>query len=62
MQDRLGYDRWVAQGGDWGSAITHAMASQRRGVLLAAHVNLPWSSRDAPGAANQARAGGAGRS
>jgi pimeloyl-ACP methyl ester carboxylesterase len=41
MQDRLGYDRWVAQGGDWGSAITHAMASQRPRGLLAAHVNLP---------------------
>lgn len=41
MQDRLGYSRWVAQGGDWGSAITHAIASQRPRGLLAAHVNLP---------------------
>ncbi len=41
MQERLGYSRWVAQGGDWGSAITHAMASQRPHGLLAAHVNLP---------------------
>ncbi|WP_082906152.1 epoxide hydrolase family protein [Bradyrhizobium centrolobii] len=41
MQERLGYGRWVAQGGDWGSAITHAMASQRPQGLLAAHVNLP---------------------
>ena len=41
MHERLGYDRWVAQGGDWGSAITHAMASQRPEGLLAAHVNLP---------------------
>ncbi|MEH2510600.1 pimeloyl-ACP methyl ester carboxylesterase [Nitrobacteraceae bacterium AZCC 1564] len=41
MQERLGYSRWVAQGGDWGSAITHAMASQRPQGLLAAHVNLP---------------------
>lgn len=38
---RLEYRRWVAQGGDWGSAITHAMASQRPDGLLAAHVNLP---------------------
>jgi pimeloyl-ACP methyl ester carboxylesterase len=41
MKERLGYSRWVAQGGDWGSAITHAMASQRPQGLLAAHVNLP---------------------
>ncbi|WP_249159523.1 epoxide hydrolase family protein [Bradyrhizobium tropiciagri] len=41
IQERLGYARWVAQGGDWGSAITHAMASQRPAGLLAAHVNLP---------------------
>ncbi|CAM2155847.1 putative epoxide hydrolase [Pararobbsia alpina] len=41
MRERLGYRRWVAQGGDWGSAITHAMASQRPQGLLAAHVNLP---------------------
>ncbi|TGS65572.1 epoxide hydrolase [Mesorhizobium sp. M3A.F.Ca.ET.201.01.1.1] len=41
MTERLGYDRWVAQGGDWGSAVTHAMASQRPKGLLAAHVNLP---------------------
>lgn len=30
----------VAQGGDWGSAITHALASQQPAGLLAAHVNL----------------------
>lgn len=41
LMQRLGYGRWVAQGGDWGSAITHAMASQRPRGLLAAHVNLP---------------------
>lgn len=41
MRDRLGYDHWVAQGGDWGSAVTHALASQRPQGLLAAHVNLP---------------------
>ncbi|HEY3598736.1 MAG TPA: epoxide hydrolase, partial [Paraburkholderia sp.] len=41
MQERLGYRHWVAQGGDWGSAITHALASQRPQGLMAAHVNLP---------------------
>ncbi|MFC3941353.1 epoxide hydrolase [Pseudomonas gingeri NCPPB 3146 = LMG 5327] len=41
MTERLGYERWVAQGGDWGSAITTALASQKPQGLLAAHVNLP---------------------
>ncbi len=39
---RLGYGRWVAQGGDWGSGVTHALAHQRPAGLLAAHVNLPF--------------------
>jgi hypothetical protein len=26
LMDRLGYDRYVAQGGDWGAAVTQAMA------------------------------------
>jgi pimeloyl-ACP methyl ester carboxylesterase len=41
MQEKLGYTQWVAQGGDWGSAITHALAGERPQELLAAHVNLP---------------------
>lgn len=41
MTERLGYRRWVAQGGDWGSAITTALAGQKPDGLLAAHVNLP---------------------
>ena len=42
LMQRLGYDRWVAQGGDWGSGVTHALAHQRPPGLLAAHVNLPF--------------------
>jgi pimeloyl-ACP methyl ester carboxylesterase len=38
---RLGYDRWVAQGGDWGSGVTHALAHARPDGLMAAHVNWP---------------------
>lgn len=41
MTDRLEYTHWVAQGGDWGSAITTALAGQAPKGLLAAHVNLP---------------------
>ncbi len=38
---RLGYTRWVAQGGDWGSLITHRLAQRKPSGLIAAHVNLP---------------------
>lgn len=30
LRDRLGYAQWVAQGGDWGSAVTTAIAKARR--------------------------------
>ncbi|MBV1918364.1 MAG: epoxide hydrolase [Sphingomonadaceae bacterium] len=36
----LGYDRYVAQGGDWGSAVTSAMALQKPGGLAAIHLNM----------------------
>jgi len=39
LMQRLGYDRWVAQGGDWGAGVTHALAHQRPQGLIAAHVN-----------------------
>jgi len=39
LMPRLGYDRWVAQGGDWGAGVTHALAHQRPQGLIAAHVN-----------------------
>jgi epoxide hydrolase len=39
LMQRLGYNRWVAQGGDWGSGVTHALAHQRPQGLIAAHVN-----------------------
>jgi len=39
LMPRLGYERWVAQGGDWGAGVTHALAHQRPSGLIAAHVN-----------------------
>src|SRR5260221_9332529 len=39
LMPRLGYERWVAQGGDWGAGVTHALAHQRPRGLIAAHVN-----------------------
>jgi pimeloyl-ACP methyl ester carboxylesterase len=38
---RLGYSRYVAQGGDWGSPISSAMARQAVAGLLGIHINLP---------------------
>jgi pimeloyl-ACP methyl ester carboxylesterase len=41
LMTRLGYTRYVAQGGDWGSPISSAMARQKAAGLLAVHINLP---------------------
>lgn len=37
----LGYDRFVAQGGDWGSAVTTELGIQRPPGLIAIHLNMP---------------------
>ena len=36
----LGYERWFAQGGDWGSAITETIARQNLGGCAGIHVNM----------------------
>jgi epoxide hydrolase len=41
LMKRLGYTKWVAQGGDWGSGVTHALGHIRPQGLVAAHVNWP---------------------
>jgi pimeloyl-ACP methyl ester carboxylesterase len=41
LMKRLGYTRYVAQGGDWGAPISSAMARQAPAGLLGIHVNLP---------------------
>ena len=38
---RLRYTRYVAQGGDWGTPISSAMARQKAEGLLGIHINLP---------------------
>jgi pimeloyl-ACP methyl ester carboxylesterase len=40
LMDRLGYTRYVAQGGDVGAAVTDAMGRQAPEGLLGIHVNL----------------------
>ena len=41
LMKRLGYTRYVAQGGDWGAVVTVAMGRQAPAGLLGIHVNLP---------------------
>lgn len=41
LMQRLGYTRYVAQGGDWGSPVSSAMARQSAPGLLGIHINLP---------------------
>ena len=41
LMRRLGYTRYVSQGGDWGSVVSHAMASQAPAGLAGIHVSMP---------------------
>ncbi|MFJ8009905.1 epoxide hydrolase family protein [Streptomyces fagopyri] len=41
LMERLGYERYVSQGGDWGAVISDKMAVQKPPGLLGIHVNFP---------------------
>lgn len=41
LMTRLGYSRYVAQGGDWGNAVTENMALQKPPGLIGIHTNMP---------------------
>lgn len=46
LMQRLGYDRYVAQGGDWGNAVTEQMALLKPPGLVGIHTNMPATVPD----------------
>jgi pimeloyl-ACP methyl ester carboxylesterase len=46
LMQRLGYARYVAQGGDWGNAVTEQMALVKPEGLLGIHTNMPATIPD----------------
>jgi len=43
LMNKIGYNKYFAQGGDWGSAITIAIGKQNKGSCQGIHVNMPFA-------------------
>jgi epoxide hydrolase len=52
LMRRLGYERYGAQGGDWGAAVTTQIGMQNRGSCCAIHLNMPLAFPPAESAKN----------
>lgn len=46
LMQRLGYRKYFAQGGDWGSMVTSAIGSKDTGNCMGIHVNMPVVTPD----------------
>ncbi|CAG9185794.1 epoxide hydrolase family protein [Cupriavidus pampae] len=46
LMKRLGHTRYVAQGGDWGNAVTEQLALLKPAELLGIHTNMPATVPD----------------
>ena len=49
LMDRLGYARYGAQGGDWGSGVTTALGALDSAHCAGIHITLAMGTRPAPG-------------
>jgi Predicted hydrolases or acyltransferases (alpha/beta hydrolase superfamily) len=49
LMDRLGYERYAAQGGDWGSMITSALGTGAPENLIGIHLTMPLAPRPRDG-------------
>jgi len=46
LMERLGYDHYIAQGGDWGSAVTSEIGAVSDGRCIGIHLNMPTAAPD----------------
>ncbi|PXY20024.1 epoxide hydrolase family protein [Prauserella flavalba] len=46
LMDRLGYERFAAQGGDWGTSITTSIGQQAPERVIGIHLNPPIAAPD----------------
>jgi len=44
LMQRLGYEKYVSQGGDWGAIISEIMAVQAPPGLMGIHINMPGTT------------------
>jgi pimeloyl-ACP methyl ester carboxylesterase len=61
LMERLGYARYGAQGGDWGSAVTTALGALDADHCAGIHITLAMGSRPNPGEQRRRRSAGAER-
>ncbi len=56
LMTRLGYERFGAQGGDWGAMVTTVLALQHAERLVGIHLNMPLAFPDPTDASEEERA------